>query len=446
MSKELHFKQTHIGSIPEDWDVSSIGDIASPDKYSLSMGPFGSNITKDNFLPHGVPVIRGNNLTEFRFADKDFVFLSEKKADELLSSNAKANDIIVTHRGTLGQVGIIPRKSKYKRYVVSQSGMKLTCDTSKVDAEFVFYWLKSPRGQQELLKNTSQTGVPAIAQPLSSLRKIALPRPPLNEQHSIARIFADLDMKIELNKRENQNLEAIGQAIFKRWFVDFEFPNEEGKPYKSSGGEVVDSTLGEIPSGWKTGGLGDICEITMGQSPPGETYNEISEGVPFFQGIRDFGFRFPSKRVYCVAPTRFAQEGDVLLSVRAPVGSLNIADVRCAIGRGVAALRLKEKQNSFLYYLLLATRSAWDQYDAKGTVFGSATKQDVHDFKIIIPPKDLRDQFGELIEPLDQKILLNEKESRNLAAVRDSLLPRLMSGKIRVPVTKENVEAQRCLR
>jgi type I restriction enzyme S subunit len=441
MSFKTTFKQTEIGKIPEEWEISTIDEIASPRKHSLSMGPFGSNITKDNFMPFGVPVIRGNNLTDFRFLDSDFVFVSEKKADMLSSSNVKANDIVITHRGTLGQVGIIPSKSRYPRYIVSQSGMKLTCDLSKVDADFVFYWLKSPRGQQELLKNTSQTGVPAIAQPLSSFRKVVLPKPPLKEQQSIAKILSEIDSKIELNQRINRTLEAIGQAVFRRWFVDFGFPNEEGKPYKSSDGEMTNSAMGEIPKGWAIGGLDAICEITMGQSPPGDTYDETGAGVPFFQGVRDFGFRFPSRRIYCTAPTRFAEVGDVLLSVRAPVGSLNVAEERCAIGRGVAALHLKWKHNGFLYYLLLGTRSGWEKYESEGTVFGSATKQDVHDFKIVIPAENLRDQFGELIEPLDKRILLNERESHNLTMIRDSLLPRLMSGKTRVPIPKENGEA-----
>ena len=125
----------------------------------------------------------------------------------------------------------------------------------------------------------------------------------------------------------------------------------------------------------------------MGQSPPGETYNERGDGTLFFQGVRDFGFRFPSKRVYCTAPTRFANKADALLSVRAPVGSLNMAEERLAIGRGISALHLKEKPGGFLYYLLMATRSAWNTYEAEGTVFGSATKQDVHYFKILVRPK-----------------------------------------------------------
>ena len=312
-------------------------------------------------------------------------------------------------------------------------------DKKIANPEFYFYYFRTGTAKQEILKITTGTQSRNIA--ASNLVKVFVPHPNLNEQVAITRILSDLDSKIDLNQRMNKTLEAIGQAVFKRWFVDFEFPNEEGKPYKSNGGSFADSERGKIPMGWETGRLGDICEITMGQSPPGETYNETEEGVPFFQGIRDFGFRFPSKRVYCTAATRFAKESDVLLSVRAPVGSLNVAQEACAIGRGVAAIRLKGKQNGFLYYLLLSTRSSWDKYESEGTVFGSATKQDVNDFQIVIPPKNLRDQFGELIEPLDKRILLNEKASRTLTAIRDSLLPRLMSGKIRVPVLKENVKA-----
>ena len=304
------------------------------------------------------------------------------------------------------------------------------------DPTFVYYFLKTLC----LGEYNAGSAVPTLNRNHIHTIEVVVPED-IEEQKTIGKVLANLDAKIELNQQENRVLEVIGEAVFKRWFVDFEFPNQEGKPYKSTGGKMEETSFGEIPSDWQIGGLGDICDIVMGQSPPGETYNEIGKGIPFFQGIRDFGFRFPSKRVYCTAPTRFAEEGDVLLSVRAPVGSLNITDERCAIGRGVAALRLKGKQNSFLYYLLLATRTGWGKYDAKGTVFGSATKQDVYDFKIVIPSKELQDKFGEFMESLDKKILLNERESRDLTAIRDLLLPKLMSGKIRVPLNKENLEA-----
>jgi len=348
-------------------------------------------------------------------------------------------DIIVTRRGRVGDTAVVP---KGLECAIGQDLVILRSDETQVLQRFLRWALRGPLYEREVQKYLN---VGAIFDSLncSDIPKFQIPVPSIPEQSAISDVLDALDSKIELNQQMNQNLEAVGRAIFKRWFVDFKFPNEEGKPYRSSGGEMVynDEFGKEIPKGWERGRLADICEITMGQSPPGKTYNERNNGLPFFQGIRDFGFRFPSKRVYCTAPTRFAEEGDVLLSVRAPVGSLNVVEERCAIGRGVAALRLKGRQNGFLYYLLLATRSAWDKFESEGTVFGSATKQDVHDFKIVIPPKNQRDQFGELIESLDKRILLNERESRILAAIRDSLLPRLMSGKIRIPIPKENVEA-----
>ncbi len=439
MIKNNKFKQTEIGSIPEDWDIKKIDDIKSKKLHSMAMGPFGSNITKDNFVSSGVPVIRGGNLTSEKFNESDFVFISEAKADSLKSSNASPKDIVITHRGTLGQVGIIPVNGKYNRYVVSQSQMKLRCDESIANPDFVFYFLRSPQGQYLLLKNTSTTGVPSIAQPLTTLKNILIPFPSLNEQHAIASILCSLDDKIALNHSMNSTLEAIGQALFARWFVDFEFPDGEGKPYRSSGGEMVETELGEVPKGWRVGTLGELCDIIMGQSPPGTTYNEIGDGLPFYQGITDFGFRFPNRRVYCTAPTRFAEEGNVLLSVRAPVGSLNVADERCAIGRGVATLRLKGKQHGYLYYLLCATQSGWNKFEAEGTVFGSVNKADVNDFKVILPPETLRNKFGSLMEPLDKQIMNNEKQSRTLAALRDALLPKLMSGKIRIKVYESEV-------
>ena len=165
------------------------------------------NIKTDNFVDFGVPIIRGCNLTNGRFISKQFVYLSDQKADELKGSNAFFDDIIFTHRGTLGQVAIIP-KNEFKRYVISQSQMKMTCDLEVADPMFIFYFFKSSIGQNKLLCNTSQTGVPAIAQPLSSLRSITLMLPTLQEQKAISAVLSSLDDKIELNQRINDNLAA----------------------------------------------------------------------------------------------------------------------------------------------------------------------------------------------------------------------------------------------
>lgn len=206
----------------DEWQVVPVAKIAADLPSAIAMGPFGSRIKTDNFVNCGVPIIRGINLAGGRFYEEDFVFLTEDKADELKSSNAFPGDIIFTHRGTLGQVSIIPKNSKYKRYVVSQSQMKLTCDTSKVEPTYVFYYFRSPKGQYQLLLNTSTTGVPAISRPSTTLKNILISLPPLTEQKAIAHILSSLDDKIELNQQMNRTLEAQARAIFKSWFVDFD--------------------------------------------------------------------------------------------------------------------------------------------------------------------------------------------------------------------------------
>ncbi len=427
MQDKTKFKESETGSIPEDWKVKKICEIDSS-KEAVQTGPFGSLLHAHDYAEEGVPLLLVKNIAEGRVTDKDMPKVNFKKAQELKKFWLKEGDIVFTRVGAVGRTLYITKD--YEGWMFSGQTLRLRIKNNQVNNQFIEFFFRSPKFQNISESTALGTTRPSIN--TSILANTYIPIPPIIEQKKIVEILSSLDDKIALNRSMNTTLEAIGQALFKRWFIDFEFPNEEGKPYRSSGGEMVETELGEVPRGWRVGTLGDTCEITMGQSPPGETYNEIGDGLPFYQGISDFGFRFPSRRVYCTAPTRFAEEGNVLLSVRAPVGSLNIADERCAIGRGVAALRLKGKQQGYLYYLLRATQSGWNKFEAEGTVFGSVTKSDVHDFKVILPPDALRNQFGLLMESLDKQIATNENQSRTLAALRDALLPKLMSGEIRV--------------
>jgi type I restriction enzyme S subunit len=207
------FKKTEVGEIPEEWDVKKIEDIKSPEKSSIAMGPFGSNITADNFVPTGVPVIRGLNLTDVYLVESEFVYLLEDKADELSTSNAFPDDIVITHRGTIGQVSIIPQNSQYSRYVVSQSQMKLKCDKSIVVPHFVNFFLNSTKGQYLLLRNKAGSGVPAIGQPTSSLKKVPIPIPPLEEQNKIIEIIAYVYDQIADNKNYLSHLQELKKGL-----------------------------------------------------------------------------------------------------------------------------------------------------------------------------------------------------------------------------------------
>jgi type I restriction enzyme S subunit len=292
--------------------------------------------------------------------------------------------------------------------------------------KYLFYTLKTC----DLASLNVGSAVPSLTTEV--LNEVLISIPPLPTQKAIAEILSSLDDKIELNNQINENLEALAQALFKQWFVDFEFPNQNGEPYKSSGGEMIDSELGEIPKDWKPSILKDEFKINMGQSPKGETYNEIGEGMIFFQGRTDFGFRFPSIRLFTTDPKKIARKGETLISVRAPVGDINRALEECCIGRGLGAIEEKNNHQFYTYYKILSIQTELKSYDNEGTVFGSINKDTLGGLKTIVPVLDLVERFDQLIKPIDDQIETLSKETESLKNLRDTLLPKLISGELEV--------------
>lgn len=272
--------------------------------------------------------------------------------------------------------------------------------------------------------NLSQDGIKALE----------LCIPPLSEQKKIASVLSALDDKISLNKKMNQKLEAMAKRLYDYWFVQYDFPDKNGRPYKTTGGPMTyNPTLKrEIPVGWDDGVLSDIANITMGQSPDGASYNEDGEGMIFYQGCTDFGMRFPTARQYTTAPTRFAKKGDILMSVRAPVGAVNIANTDCCIGRGLSALNSKLGSLSHLYFLIDVFKKTFENKNTVGTTFGSITKDELYALPVVIPDKSVIEQFEKMAKPIfDRQMKLGE-ESNRLTKLRDKLLPLLMNGQVEV--------------
>ena len=387
----------------------------------ISMGPFGSDIKKEVYQSSGIPVLNGSNLIGFKLKEDSFGYVSEEKANQLKKFNAHRGDIVVTHRGTLGQIVYIPYDSLFDRYLISQSQFRFTCDETLVIPEYFVYYFHTKIGQYKLLSNASQVGVPALARATSTFRKIEIDIPPVSYQIEVMKILSSLDAKIETNNELNEKLEEMAQAIFKSWFVDFE-------PFKDK--PFHETELGMIPEGWEVGVLSDISTITMGQSPCGTSYNENGEGIIFYQGRTEFGFRFPSIRLYTTAPSRFAEVGSTLMSVRAPVGDINMALVKCCIGRGVASIKSNCDCDSYIYYLMKSLKKRFDIYNGEGTVFGSVGRDTLRGMLITIPPSSVISDFEMNISKIDSRIKTNELESQRLASLRDTLLPRLMSGEL----------------
>ena len=222
----------------------------------------------------------------------------------------------------------------------------------------------------------------------------------------------------------------MARTIYDYWFLQFDFPDESGKPYKSSGGKMVwnEELKKELPEGWRVGNLSEIASITMGSSPKGESLNEDKDGITFYQGKTDFGYRFPMARVYTKSPIRYAEVNDILLSVRAPVGDMNITVEKCCIGRGLAAIH--SHYQSFLFYLMLRNQHQFDKYNNKGTTFGAITKDELIGLRVVIPNEAIIKTFDNKISDLDKRIFSNELQNQELISLRDFLLPLLMNGQV----------------
>lgn len=262
---------------------------------------------------------------------------------------------------------------------------------------------------------------------MEEMCEVELPIPAIEEQRQIVAQYQSIANKIKVNEQICEKLEATAQALYKHWFVDFEFPNEEGKPYKSSDGKMIwNEEIGkEIPEGWEIKNLSDISKITMGQSPEGENYNEVGEGKIFYQGRTDFGFRIPEVRIFTTLSKKNAKEGDVLMSVRAPVGDLNIADKDCSIGRGISAISSKE--SSYIFYLMKDFKSHFDLSEGTGTIFSSITKDELFGLRVIYDEK-VSKFFNEKTQYIDDEIILISKQNQKLTQLQSLLLSRLAVG------------------
>ena len=240
------------------------------------------------------------------------------------------------------------------------------------------------------------------------IEQIPLMLPKIEIQRKIVEILNSIDNKIEENEEINNNLEQQAQAIYQQMFID------------------------NASSDWTEGTLGDIADITMGQSPSGSSYNEDGNGTIFFQGRAEFSFRFPTIRLYTTEPKRMACANDTLMSVRAPVGDLNVAHTDCCIGRGLAAIHSKNNHQSFVLYTMFSLKKQLDVFNGEGTVFGSINRNSLNEMPILIPSGEKLDEFEALVSPMDAAIRNNYDEICRLEQLRDSLLPQLMSGELDV--------------
>lgn len=333
-----------------------------------------SNGKKKNGSAGVIPVYGGNGIFDY-------------------TDSANSENCVI-----IGRVGAYCGSVHYEESSCWISDNAIRCEAKPGnDIRYLYYLLKGLKLDHRQI-GTSQ---PLLTQGiLNAIEVDAVPS--FEKQVCIAGFLRQLDEKITLNQKTNDYLAAMCDAVFSERF-----------------GGIGDNAV-----------LSDVANITMGQSPSGKSYNEDGNGTVFYQGRGEFGWRFPTQRLFTTEPKRMAAEGDVLMSVRAPVGDLNVAYEDCCIGRGLAAIH--SQYPSYCLYLMRSLGKKLDAYNGEGTVFGSINGKALNGLEIGLPDADAIKAFEAFAQPIDQQIRSNVAEERSLATLRDALLPKLMSGEIDV--------------
>lgn len=387
----------------------------------------------------GMIVIRNFNIKN---GELDLSSPSYTDHGSYLERNKRATpepgDIIITREAPMGEVCMIPDGVEC---CLGQRMVLLKVDEQKVSNQYLLFALQSEFVQKQISKS-DRTGSTVSNLCIPDLKEIEVPI--FENSKAIADVIKAITSKIRVNNLINSELEAMAKTLYDYWFVQFDFPDANGKPYKASGGKMVFNPVlkREIPKGWSDKTLTQIANITMGQSPAGSSYNEEGIGTIFYQGSTDFGWLFPSTRQYTTAPSRMAKKGDILLSVRAPVGDMNIANTDCCIGRGLAGLNSKTGFDGFLFYVMKYFKQIFDRRNSEGTTFGSITKNDLHSLTLAYPTADLLEKYDEIVTNYNKIIFERSIENCELTSLRDWLLPMLMNGQVTVKSSTEVQEAQ----
>ena len=446
-----------------NFDTVLLEELAAPIKYAIVGGPFGSNLVSKDYTSTGVPVIRGQNMGG-RWVGGDFAYVSMEKAETLGSNKARPGDLVFTQRGTLGQVAIVP-SGEYAEYIVSQSQMKITLDVAKADVDYLYYVFRTQE-QLEYIKNTSiQTGVPHTN--LGILKKTPIKLPPLSVQRDIAKILRTLDNRIALLRETNATLEAIAQALFKAWFVDFNPVRAKMEGRVPEGMDeataalfpdgVEESTLGLVPRGWRVHRLADVVQrITKGTTPTTLKRPFVESGINFVKAesmTEDGGF-IPEKFAYIDGETHALLQrsqlaaGDVLISIAGTIGRIAVMPVDfIPANTNQAVALIRPRQNVFPSGLV----SRFLQSSELQRVIGERVVQAVQanlslgslsDLKLVLPTPEMTCQLYESsLAEIDLGKALNHRRIRTLADLRDTLLPRLISGQLRLPEAEAQIEA-----
>lgn len=373
----------------------------------IAMGPFGSNIKVSCFVDSGVPVLNGSNLEGFSLSEKAFRFVTKEKADSLNKANAHRGDIVITHRGTLGQIAFIPQDSRYDRYVISQSQFRVRCN-DKVLPEYLVYYFHTPIGQHKLLSNASQVGVPALARPSSTFQQIEVVLPELSIQKRVVEIISTIQKKIANNQELNDNLADLLQTIYQERFSNDILAVNQGV-------------------------LSDICSYSRDKVAVSElnvsTYFSTENMLSGKAGSTE------ATSLPTTSQTTACHKGDTLISnIRPYFKKIVYCEGNCGCSTDVLCFTPSQpRYSTYLFSTLYADKFfAFMVAGSKGTKMPRGDKQQIMTYPVVLPSEEELARFNTIASPLLEQIYSNRAENKRLSILRDTLLPKLMSGEIDV--------------
>ena len=375
----------------------------------IAMGPFGSNIKVECFVDDGIPVLNGSNLNGFFLTEDSFRYVTEEKADSLGRANAHRGDIVITHRGTLGQIVCIPETSKYDRYVISQSQFRVKCN-EKVLPEYLVYYFHTAIGQHKLLSNASQVGVPALARASTTFQKIEVEIPDIKTQQKVVSVLNAIEAKINVNHSINENLLQQAQALYKNRFVDL-------KPFD-----------GEMPPDWRLGTVSEIIELHDSKRIPLSSRERanLAKIYPYYgaTSVMDYVDRYLFDGIYLL----LGEDGTVVDSKGFPI--LQYVEGKFWVNNHAHIITGKNGFTVETLYLLFSLTNV--QSIVTGAVQPKISQANLNKVSVVIPSEAELSAFNSIVQPIFAQIRNLRAENDRLAATRDTLLPRLMSGKLDV--------------
>ena len=412
-----------------EWKTYKLGDIAD-----IQTGPFGSQLHNKDYATIGSPIVTVEHLGNRRFTTQNLPLVSDTDKARLSKYVLSEGDIVFSRVGSVDRCSYVSEAED--GWLFSGRCLRVRCN-EKAYPLYVYYYFCLECIKQYVRNVAVGATMPSINTQIMSEIPISLPG--LEEQRRIAGILGTIDDKIECNRRINTNLESQAQALYKQWFVDFEFPNDEGKPYKSSGGKMVDSALGPIPEGWSEKGFCEVVDIKGGGTPQTNNHEYWTGTIPFFtpkdvsqnnfvikteKYITELGLANCSSKLY--------EKNTVFITARGTVGKIVMAG--CPMAMNQTNYALIGKNGISQYFVYLSTIQLVDMLlkKANGAVFNAITTKDFEGEKIIYPNDNVLNSFVEIVSSIYEQILTSIIENERLATLRDTLLPKLMNGEIKI--------------